>query len=66
MKSVVQALYRLTMAVGNIIDVFIMVIITPHRYGQKWEFLFFASLLLLDMCILALISRYYIYKEDRE
>ena len=66
MKSVLQALFRLTMAFGNLIDIWVMLYFHYQEFPdpQYYEFLFFAILMLVDMFILALMARKYSYKEE--
>ena len=63
MKSVLQAMFRLTMAMGNLLDVIIIICDGYFIERQSMEFLFFAALMLTDMLILALLARKYSYKE---
>jgi hypothetical protein len=65
MKSVVQGLYRLTAAIGNLVDLVVMAAFRKLVPSQKIEFLFFATFMLVDMFLLALLARKYTYKEER-
>lgn len=66
MKSVLQAMLRLTMAFGNLIDIIVMYFLHSSEQvsSQTIEFAVFAVLMLLDMLVLALIARKYKYKEE--
>ena len=64
MKSVLQAFFRLTMAMGNLIDIAVMSLF-PANQAQTMEFVFFAVLMLTDMMVLAWIARKYVYKEEQ-
>ena len=65
MKSVLQALFRLTMALGNLLDI-LVISLFPANKGQTLQFILFACLMLFDMFILALIARKYVYKEEED
>ena len=68
MKTVVQALYWLTVALGNILDIVVMELIsknTLNGFAQVYEFIIFAIIMLVDMIGLAFFTRKYMYKEER-
>ena len=66
MKTVVQALYWLTFALGNVIDIVIMSILLPKFGIRKFsEIIIFAIIMLLDMIALYFVSTQYKYKEER-
>ncbi|XP_058460062.1 peptide transporter family 1 isoform X1 [Malaya genurostris] len=57
MKSVLQGCWQLTVAVGNLI----VVIVAEAKFfdAQKWEFLLFAVLMIVDMGLFAALAYYY-------
>ncbi|XP_058829773.1 peptide transporter family 1 [Topomyia yanbarensis] len=57
MKSVLQGCWQLTVAIGNLI----VVIVAEARIfdAQKWEFLLFAVLMIVDMGLFAVLAYYY-------
>ena len=59
MKSVLQAMWLLTVAFGNLI----VVIIAEAKFfdRQSLEFFLFAGLMLVDMLVFALLARSYKY-----
>lgn len=61
MKSVVQALYLLTTAIGNLIDFVVAAVLSGVNTKQSHEFLLFAFLMLLDMGVLAFMAIRYEY-----
>ena len=63
MKSVLQALFRMTMALGNLLDI-LVIWLFPADLGQTLLFILFAVLMLIDMLVLAIIARKYVYKEE--
>ena len=65
MKSVLQALFRLTMALGNLLDI-LVISLFPADQSQTLQFILFAVLMLIDMLVLALIARKYVYKEEAD
>ena len=68
MKTVVQALYWLTVALGNILDIVVMELISKNAlngFAQVYEFIIFAIIMLVDMIGLAFFTRNYLYKEER-
>ena len=64
MKSVLQASWFLTVAFGNLIDM--LVAETRFIKSQVWEYVFFASLMLLSTCVFVVIAYFYKYVEDDE
>lgn len=48
MKSVVQSLYLLTTAGGNLIDIFVISFVAGVFSSQAYEFFLFAGLMLLN------------------
>ncbi|XP_014236153.1 peptide transporter family 1 [Trichogramma pretiosum] len=62
MKSLLQASWLLTVAVGNLIVVVIAKLRLFDR--QSFEFLLFAGLMFVDIMIFAVIARYYTYVEN--
>ena len=65
MKSVLQALFRLTMALGNLLDI-LVISLFPADQSQTLQFILFAVLMLIDMLVLAMIARKYVYKEEAD
>ena len=68
MKTVVQALYWLTVALGNVLDIVVMELISKNALNgsaQVYEFIIFAIIMLVDMIGLAFFTRNYLYKEER-
>ncbi|XP_055389660.1 peptide transporter family 1-like [Condylostylus longicornis] len=61
MKSVLQACWLLTVAIGNLLVVFIAEFIKFH--SQAFEFFAFAALMVLDMGIFILLALRYTYVE---
>ena len=66
MKAVVQALYRLTFAFGQVLDIMVMSLSSTFLGSQQLEYIFFACLMVLDMVVLSYFSTKYTYKEERE
>jgi hypothetical protein len=66
MKAFTQALYCLTTAFGNLIDIGVVAIMASLQWTQFTEFLVFAGLMSFCMCILALMARQYTYKDFGE
>ena len=66
MKSLVLAIYYLTVALGQVLDIILMLLLPSivKSRGQIWEFSIFAVIMLIDMVVLALLSRKYTYSED--
>ncbi|XP_017114580.1 peptide transporter family 1 isoform X1 [Drosophila elegans] len=64
MKSVLQACWLLSVAIGNMI----VVVIAEFKFtsSQSGEFTLFASLMLVDMLIFLWLARSYQYKDQRE
>jgi len=61
MKAVVQALYLLTTAGGNLIDWIVVAALSPYFKKQWHEFLTFASIMVLDALILVFLAIRYKY-----
>ena len=62
MKAVLQALFLLTTAFGDLIDVVVMSAVPRGAFGgQAGEFLFFAALMFADMLALAALAVRYRY-----
>lgn len=61
MKAVVQALYLLTTAGGNLIDWIVVAALSPYFKKQWHEFLTFASIMVLDALILVWLAIRYKY-----
>ncbi len=61
MKAVVQALYLLTTAVGNLIDLVLIAALIDVFSSQAYEFFLFAGLMLVDMAILTYMACRYEY-----
>jgi len=68
MKSVLQALFLMTTAVGNLITLVIVEIFSAFELEQQWEFFTFAGLMMLFSLSLAIVAyRYeYNYYTDEE
>ncbi|XP_033172536.1 peptide transporter family 1 isoform X1 [Drosophila mauritiana] len=64
MKSVLQACWLLSVAIGNML----VVVIAEFKFtsSQSGEFTLFASLMLVDMMIFLWLARSYQYKDQRE
>ncbi|XP_026838256.1 peptide transporter family 1 isoform X3 [Drosophila erecta] len=64
MKSVLQACWLLSVAIGNML----VVVIAEFKFtsSQSGEFTLFASLMLVDMLIFLWLARSYQYKDQRE
>ena len=62
MKSLLQAVWLITVAIGNLV----VVIVAEAKIfsSQTYEFLLFAGLMLVDMCIFAWMAMKYKYVED--
>ncbi|XP_021500538.1 solute carrier family 15 member 1 [Meriones unguiculatus] len=64
MKSVLQAGWLLTVAVGNII---VLIVAGVGHFSQQWaEYVLFASLLLVVCIIFAIMARFYTYVNPAE
>ncbi|KAK2118859.1 hypothetical protein P7K49_000245 [Saguinus oedipus] len=64
MKSVLQAGWLLTVAVGNII---VLIVAGAGRFSKQWaEYVLFASLLLVVCVIFAIMARFYTYINPAE
>ena len=61
MKAVVQALFLLTTAAGNLIDLIVIVALAGVFSSQWHEFLLFAGVMVLDMFWLMYLSVKYEY-----
>jgi len=61
MKSVLQALYLMTTAVGNLITMVIVEIFSAIGLEQQWEFFTFAGLMTIFSLILAFVAHRYQY-----
>ena len=59
MKAVLQALYLLTTAIGNLIDLVVVAALSSLFSSQAQEFFLFAGLMILDMIGLALLAMRY-------
>ncbi|XP_055535385.1 peptide transporter family 1-like [Wyeomyia smithii] len=57
MKSVLQGCWQLTVAIGNLIVVIVAEV--KAFDAQKWEFLLFAVLMIVDMGLFAVLAYYY-------
>lgn len=66
MKAFTQALYCLTTAFGNLIDIAVVAIMASLQWTQVTEFLLFAGLMAICMFILALMARQYTYVDCGE
>lgn len=58
MKSVLQAAWLMTVALGNLVVV-VVTLINPFK-KQSLEFFFFAALMVLDMMVFAVIAYFYV------
>uniref|UniRef100_F7IDR3 Solute carrier family 15 member 1 n=1 Tax=Callithrix jacchus TaxID=9483 RepID=F7IDR3_CALJA len=64
MKSVLQAGWLLTVAVGNII---VLIVAGAGQFSKQWaEYILFASLLLVVCVIFAIMARFYTYVNPAE
>ncbi|XP_032720008.1 solute carrier family 15 member 1 [Lontra canadensis] len=64
MKSVLQAGWLLTVAVGNII---VLIVAGAGQFSEQWaEYILFASLLLVVCVIFAVMARFYTYVNPAE
>nr|KAF6461008.1 solute carrier family 15 member 1 [Molossus molossus] len=64
MKSVLQAGWLLTVAVGNII---VLIVAGAGQFSEQWaEYVLFASLLLVVCIIFAIMARFYTYINPEE
>lgn len=64
MKSVLQAGWLLTVAVGNII---VLIVAGAGQFNEQWaEYILFASLLLVVCVIFAIMARFYTYVNPAE
>merc|ERR1712227_257770 len=61
MKSVLQALFLKTTAVGNLITLVIVEIYSAFELEQQWEFFTFAGLMMLFSLSLAIVAHRYEY-----
>ncbi|XP_031828402.1 peptide transporter family 1 isoform X2 [Nomia melanderi] len=64
MKSLLQASWQMTVAVGNLIVVIIAEASWFDR--QMYEFLLFAALMFIDIIVFAVMARFYKYVEEPE
>ena len=64
MKSVVQALYKMSSALGNLLDLVVISASSRLLTSRTHEFILFACLMLADMAVLAFMARRYNYKEE--
>ena len=66
MKSLVLALYHLTIALGRVIDILLITILPEalRSNGQVVEFIIFSVIMTFDMIILAMLARQYTYHEE--
>lgn len=62
MKSVLQALWLLTVAIGNVLVVVIAKIKVADT--QAGEFFFFAALMAINVCIFILMAKKYKYRNE--
>lgn len=58
MKSVVSALWQLTVALGNLITLVLLSSIHIFKY-QSHEFLFFAGLMAIDILLFSVLAYFY-------
>lgn len=64
MKSVLQAGWLLTVAVGNII---VLIVAGAGQFSEQWaEYILFAALLLVVCVIFAIMARFYTYINPAE
>ncbi|XP_059084660.1 peptide transporter family 1-like isoform X2 [Tigriopus californicus] len=63
MKAVVQALFLQTNAIGNLLDIFVVALLSGVFKSQAYEFFLFAALMLIDMAILAWLATRYTYSD---
>lgn len=64
MKSVLQAGWLLTVAVGNII---VLIVAGAGQFSEQWaEYILFAALLLVVCVIFAIMARFYTYVNPAE
>eukprot|EP00095_Tigriopus_kingsejongensis_P000412 maker-scaffold19_size710362-snap-gene-5.13 protein:Tk00412 transcript:maker-scaffold19_size710362-snap-gene-5.13-mRNA-1 annotation:"peptide transporter family 1-like isoform x2" len=63
MKAVVQALFLQTNAIGNLLDIFVVALLSDLFSSQAYEFFLFAALMLVDMAILAYLATKYTYSD---
>ena len=61
MKSLVQALYLVTTALGNLIDIFVIGFVAGVFSSQAYEFFLFAGLMLVTSIAMMIVAHFYEY-----